>query len=125
MLPTHEADSPRRRDARRHVHVSLAILFGVLWLLASFHLLVMLRHEIWPAGWPAVVMAAVPPSVPFFQLAWGKYGLAVLFGVPAVAVAIAWREAAARPDARGWLVLARCAVVMYWLLYDFVMGAFS
>jgi hypothetical protein len=125
MQPTLEADGPHAREQRRHVHVSLAVLFGVLWLLASFHLLVLLRHEIWPAGWPAIVMSAVPPSVPIFALAWGKYGTAALFAVPALAVAIAWRAAARRPDARGWLVLARCAVVTYWLFYDFVMGAFS
>jgi hypothetical protein len=107
------------------VHLHLGVLFGLLWLLSSFHLLVGLRHEIWPAGWPAIVMSAVQPSVPVFLLAWGKLGPAVMFALPAVAVAATWRAASRRPDSRGRLIVARCAIVVYWIFYDFVLGAFA
>jgi len=115
-------DVEGRRLRRQFNHIELAVLFGVLWLLASFHLLILLRDEVWPHGWAAIVMCAVPPAVPLVQLAWGNFGMAATFAVPAIAVGISWRLAAARAQNRGWEALACICIILYWLFYDFVLA---
>jgi len=95
----------------------LVKLFVILWLCVALALLI--NPEVWPHGPVARAMAAAPPIVPLVFLAWGKAGPAIFTLALTALVVAAWVTAARHSASVGWRVLARIAIVAYWLLLWF------
>ena len=102
------------------MHRSLAILFGLLWLLVASNLLV--NPEVWPHGPMARLMAAAPPIVPVVMLLWSKGWAAAITWVLTALVVVGWVAAARQPTSLTRRVLARAGIVVYWLLLWFGLG---
>jgi hypothetical protein len=110
----------RARDAEAQIiHLRLGALFGVLWLLTAFHLLVIMRREVWEWGWDFVISCAAPPLYPVVALALGNFEGATFFGALLAPVVVTWWYVARRPSSRARLALAAAVIVIYWIFLDF------
>jgi hypothetical protein len=104
------------------VHAPLGLLFGGLWLLSAFHLLVVMHREVFEWDSFFILTCAAPPILPFCWLVSGSLKIAAL-GLLAIAVVVVpWWFAARRPEARGRCRLAAFAIVAWWLYFDLGLG---
>jgi len=116
---SHEGSMTARSADSSIVHLKLGALFGLLWLLTAFHLVVMGRHEVWPWGWDYIAFCSAPPLYPLLALATGNFAAAALFGAILAIVIACWFFAARRPERHWRSQLAAILIVAYWLFYDF------
>jgi hypothetical protein len=108
-----------RQWSAEAVHRSLLKLYVVFWLGVVLHLHGVMHGEVWPEGPMVRVAAAVPPIIPIVFVAWGKAGAAFCTILVTLGAGALWFLAVRKPREDSWRVLARVAIVIYWVVLWF------
>jgi hypothetical protein len=106
----------------RAVHRSLLKLYLIFWACVVLHLHGVMHREVWPHGPVPRLMCAVPPISPIVWVTWGRgqeAALSILFTLIAAAL---WVVAVRHPPEPFLRVMARVAIVLYWLVLWFPMA---
>lgn len=82
--------NPRTVGDTAPIHLALAAVFGVGWILSGLHLLVLMHREVFEHRAQFILVCAAPPLLPFYWLASGSLSWAA-YGLLAIAVvAVPW-----------------------------------
>jgi len=106
----------------RQIHRSQCWLFLALWLLVTFHGVVLRRHELWPHGALAISIGIVPPLFPFVVTWWGQVVVAMYCWLVTTFMVCGWVAAARRPRDGALLFIARATMCLYWLSLSFLIA---